>query len=96
MVCGARSGSSSRRSSRGRGLLAASGVGPSSVSPPVAEGSGQSTPSPPLVAGLSVSAPPTFLAGTSTVPEGEDAVRMLLVYRRGEAVFIKALCERCG
>ncbi|MQL68015.1 hypothetical protein Taro_000285, partial [Colocasia esculenta] len=94
MVCGARLGSSSRRCSRGRGLLAASGLGEFTPPHPRVPGSGQSTPSPPPVAGPSVSAPLAFLAGTSTVPEAEDAVRMLLVYRRGEAVFIKALCER--
>ncbi|MQM09925.1 hypothetical protein Taro_042807 [Colocasia esculenta] len=64
MVHGARSGSSSGRSSRGRGLFVASAsspssapppiavaTGPSSVSPPVAVGSGQSTPSPHTVVG---------------------------------------------
>ncbi|MQM17827.1 hypothetical protein Taro_050807 [Colocasia esculenta] len=88
MVRGARSGSSSGRSSRGRGLLAASSsgeftpppprvpaTGSSSVPPPVAACSGQSTPSPPIVAGPSVSVPPAFLAGASTVPEAEDATR---------------------
>ncbi|MQM03267.1 hypothetical protein Taro_036035 [Colocasia esculenta] len=64
MVHGARSGSSFGRSSRGRGLLVASGLGeftpphprvpvagPSSVSPPVVAGLGQSTPSPHTVVG---------------------------------------------
>ncbi|MQL97019.1 hypothetical protein Taro_029707 [Colocasia esculenta] len=117
MVCGARSGSNSRRrSSHGRGLFTTSVVGPSSVPPPLPEGSGEFTPPPrvpvdgpssvppplvaglgqstppPTVAGLSASAPPAFLAGASTVPEQ----RMLLLYRRGEAVFMTALCGRCG
>ncbi|MQM15554.1 hypothetical protein Taro_048500 [Colocasia esculenta] len=75
MVRGARSGSSSaRRSSRGRGLFAASAFGPSSVPPPLAAGSSEFTPPPPRVPGPSVSAPPAFLAGASTVPEEEDAV----------------------
>ncbi|MQM19435.1 hypothetical protein Taro_052439 [Colocasia esculenta] len=44
MVRGARSGSSSRRSSRGRGLFQASASGSSSFPPPIATGSGEFTP----------------------------------------------------
>ncbi|MQM00209.1 hypothetical protein Taro_032947, partial [Colocasia esculenta] len=80
MVRGARSGSSSgRRSSRGRGLSAASGsgeftpphprvpaFGPSSVPPPVAAGSGEFTPPPPRVPGSGQSTPsPPTVAGQS-------------------------------
>ncbi|MQL71344.1 hypothetical protein Taro_003655, partial [Colocasia esculenta] len=49
MVRGARSGSSFGRSSRGRGLLATSASGSSSVPPPVAAGSGEFTPPHPRV-----------------------------------------------
>ncbi|MQL79642.1 hypothetical protein Taro_012102, partial [Colocasia esculenta] len=90
MVHGAQSGSNSgRRSSHGRGLFAASGLGeftppppivlatgPSSVPPSLAVGPGQSTTSPPIVAGPSSCAPPAFLAGASTVPEAEDDVSL--------------------
>ncbi|MQL90915.1 hypothetical protein Taro_023517 [Colocasia esculenta] len=90
MVCEARSGSNSgRSSSRGRGLFVASASGSSSVPPPLAAGLGEFTPlparveavgpssvPPPLVAGPSASAPPAFLAGASTVPEAEDAVSL--------------------
>ncbi|MQL74795.1 hypothetical protein Taro_007165 [Colocasia esculenta] len=64
MVRGARSGSSSGRSSRGRGLfqasasdpssippLVAAAAGPSSVPPPIAVGSGEFTPPHPRVLG---------------------------------------------
>ncbi|MQM10643.1 hypothetical protein Taro_043539 [Colocasia esculenta] len=58
MVRGARSGSSSRRSSRGRGLLAASAFDSSSVLPPVAAGSGEFTPLHPRVPGSGEFTPP--------------------------------------
>ncbi|MQL87358.1 hypothetical protein Taro_019891 [Colocasia esculenta] len=70
MVCGARSGSSSGRSSRGRGLFQASTAGHFSVSPPVAAGSGEFTPPHPRVpaAGhFSVSPPVAADAGPSSV-----------------------------
>ncbi|MQL82407.1 hypothetical protein Taro_014880, partial [Colocasia esculenta] len=70
----------------------AAGSGEFTPPPPRVLGSGQCTPSPPTVAGPSVSAPPAFLASASTVPEAEDAVSL----QEGEAVFMKALCGRCG
>ncbi|MQM15128.1 hypothetical protein Taro_048067 [Colocasia esculenta] len=62
MVRGARSGSSSgRRSSRGRGLFAASASGSSSVPPSIAAGSDEFTPPPPRVpgSGQCTPSPPT-------------------------------------
>ncbi|MQL88196.1 hypothetical protein Taro_020755 [Colocasia esculenta] len=77
MVRGASSGSNfGRRSSRGRGLFAASGSGEFTSPHPRVPGSGEFTPPPPRVPGLSVSAPLALLAGASTVPEAEDAVSL--------------------
>ncbi|MQL83437.1 hypothetical protein Taro_015924 [Colocasia esculenta] len=51
MMRGARSGFSSGKSSRGRGLFQALVAGPSSIPPPIIAGSDQSTPSPHTVVG---------------------------------------------
>ncbi|MQM17808.1 hypothetical protein Taro_050784 [Colocasia esculenta] len=70
MVRGGRSGSSFGRSSRGRGLLAASASGSSSVSPPVAVGSGEFTPPPlrvPAAGPSSVSPTVAAAAGPASV-----------------------------
>ncbi|MQM08970.1 hypothetical protein Taro_041828 [Colocasia esculenta] len=58
MVCGARLGSSSRRSSHGRGLLAALASASSSVPPPVAAAAGPSSVPPHVAAGLGEFTPP--------------------------------------
>ncbi|MQM03962.1 hypothetical protein Taro_036751 [Colocasia esculenta] len=64
MVRGARSGSSSGRSSHGRGLFQASASGSLSVPPPVATGLGEFTPPHPrgLAAGPSSVSPPIVAA----------------------------------
>ncbi|MQM21123.1 hypothetical protein Taro_054157 [Colocasia esculenta] len=73
MVRGARSGFSSGKSSRGRGLLAASAAGPSSIPPPVAVGSGEFTPPHPRVPGSGQSTPsPHTVVG----PMPEDVVSL--------------------
>ncbi|MQM10785.1 hypothetical protein Taro_043683 [Colocasia esculenta] len=79
MVRGARTGSSSRRSSHARGLFAASAFGSSSVPPPVAAGSGEFTlpyPRVPIIAFGPSSVPPPVAASSGqstpsppTVPE---------------------------
>ncbi|MQL92790.1 hypothetical protein Taro_025422 [Colocasia esculenta] len=73
MVRGPRSGSSSRRSNRGRGLFHASASGSSSAPPPVAAGSGEFTPPHPRVPGSGQSThSPHKVAG----PVLEDAVSL--------------------
>ncbi|MQM03624.1 hypothetical protein Taro_036410 [Colocasia esculenta] len=66
MVRGARSGSSfGRRSSRGRGLFAASASGSSSVPPPLAAGLGEFTPPHPRVPAFGPSSVPPPVAACS-------------------------------
>ncbi|MQL86981.1 hypothetical protein Taro_019516 [Colocasia esculenta] len=76
MVRGAQSGSSSGRSRRGRGLLAASAAGPSSVPPLVAVGSGEFTPPHPRVpvAGPSSMSPPIAAGSGQSTPSPHTVV----------------------
>ncbi|MQM02207.1 hypothetical protein Taro_034973 [Colocasia esculenta] len=72
MVCRERLGpSTGRRSSRGRGLFAASASGSSSIPRPVATGSGEFTPPPPRVPGSG-----EFTSPSLRVPEAEDAISL--------------------
>ncbi|MQM08826.1 hypothetical protein Taro_041684, partial [Colocasia esculenta] len=85
MVRGARLGSSSGRSSRGRGLLAASGSGEFTPPHPRVPGSGEFTPPHPRVPGSGQSTPSLH---TVVGPVPEDVVSL----QEGEAVFMTALC----
>ncbi|MQL79868.1 hypothetical protein Taro_012318 [Colocasia esculenta] len=84
MVCGARSGVSSGRGLRGRVLFQASASGSLSVPP-----SGEFTPpqSRGPGSGQSTHSPNTVVVRCQ---------RMLLVSRREEAIFMRALYGRCG